>query len=318
MSFASPIVLVALAAIPVLAVWYVAEQRRRTRAAAVFAARPLTPSVAPTSPRWRRHAPMLVLALALVALIIAAARPQRSVAVPVKDGAVMLANDISGSMDATDVSPSRLVAAEQAARRFIAKVPATIRVGVVTFARTPTLLQSPTFDHAAARSVLSQLHTSGGTAMGEALQVALHSLTTLRSQGGKRPPGAIVLISDGASNVGVSPVAIARQAASLHIPVYTISVGTASGTIPIRHGSRTVTTPVPVDPTELTQIAQSSGGRHFTAADAAGVSAVYTHLAAELGHKKAKHEMTASFAGGGLILLLIGSVGSLYWFGRLV
>jgi Ca-activated chloride channel family protein len=135
---------------------------------------------------------------------------------------------------------------------------------------------------------------------------------------GKLPPGAIVLISDGASNVGISPLDVARQARAQHIPVYTISVGTPRGTIPITHGSRTVSTPVPVSGEQLAQIARLSGGKAFTAADTAGVRAAYERLAGRLGTKKVKQEITASFAGIALGLLVLGGALTLRWFGRLV
>jgi Ca-activated chloride channel family protein len=318
-SFADPTILIALVAIPLLAWWYTSHQRRRSDRAAAFAAPALTPSVAPHRPGWRRHAPMVAFAVALAVLIIAAARPQRSVAVPITDGAVMLADDISSSMRATDVSPSRLGAAKRAATRFIDRTPRTIQVGYMEFARHPIVLQSPTPDHALARAALNQpVQTSGGTAVGVALTTAIQQLKSVPLVAGKHPPGAIVLISDGASNVGTSPLAVARQARQDHIPIYTVAVGTARGTIPITRGSRTTTTPVPVSSEQLAEIARLSGGRAFTAGTAASLSGVYDHLAAQLGHKHVKHEVTASFAGGGLALLLVGGALSLGWFGRLV
>ncbi|HYC21243.1 MAG TPA: BatA domain-containing protein, partial [Candidatus Bathyarchaeia archaeon] len=133
MSFLHPAVLVALLAIPLLVAWYVSQQRRRGRAAAAFAAPALSASVAPRRPRWRRHVPMLAFALALVVMIVAAARPQRTVAEPVDTASIMLANDTSGSMAATDVKPSRLAAAEKAANQFLEKVPGSVRVGLLEF-----------------------------------------------------------------------------------------------------------------------------------------------------------------------------------------
>jgi Ca-activated chloride channel homolog len=318
MSFSSPLVLLALVAIPLLIKWYAGEQRRRARAAQAFVTPALTPSLAPRRPGWRRHAPMLAFAIAIAVLIVAAARPQQTVAVPIDSAAVMLANDISDSMKATDISPSRLGAAQRADERFLGGVPSTVQVGLIQFARKPAVLQSPTTDHALTRAAVAQLRPGGGgTAIGDAIVTALRVLTNLPAQGGKRPPSAIVLLSDGASNVGTSAVAAALQAGARHIPIYTISLGTAHGTIPVTRGSRTTISPVPVDPQELGQIARSSGGRAFTAANSAGVSAVYAHLATQIGHKHVKRQLTASFAGGGLVLLLLGSAMSLSWFGRL-
>jgi Ca-activated chloride channel homolog len=318
MSFASPLVLLGLLAIPLMITWYAGQQRRRVVAASAFVTPALTASVAPRRPRWRRHVPMVVFALALVVLIAAAARPERSEAVPLTNGAIMLANDVSGSMRATDVAPSRLGAAERAAKQFLAKVPSTIQVGLLEFARTPTVLQSPTTDHALTENAFTQLRTSGGTAVGVTILTAMNELKSLPLVHGKRPPGAIVMISDGASNVGIDPLVAARQARAQHIPIYTVAVGTSHGTITFKRGSRTVVAPVPVSPQQLGQIAQASGGRAFTASNAAGLSAVYTHLAAELGRKHVKHEITTTFAGAGLALLLLGGALSLGWFGRLV
>jgi Ca-activated chloride channel family protein len=318
-SFSSPLVLVGLVAVPVLVIWYLGQQRRRRSVAAAFAAPLLTASVAPRRPGWRRHAPMLVFAIAIALLIAAAARPQRTVAVPVNSAAIMLANDISSSMSATDVAPSRLGAAKKAASTFVAGVPGGVQVGLIEFARRPVLLQSPTTNHAVTQGAIAALRPGGGgTAIGDAITTALHSLTTLPRKGGKRPPGAIVLLSDGTSNVGTGPLAVARQAKADHIPIYTISLGTAHGTIPIKKHGQTVTTPVPVSSQELAQIAQSSGGKTYTASNSAKAKEVYAHLAVQLGHKKVKREITADVAGGGLVLLLVGGALTLMWFGRII
>jgi Ca-activated chloride channel family protein len=318
-SFSSPLVLVGLVAVPVLAVWYLGQQRRRRDVAAAFAAPLMTDSVAPRRPGWRRHAPMLVFAIAIALLIAAAARPQRTVAVPVDSAAIMLVTDISNSMSATDVTPTRLGAAQKAASKFVSEVPSGAQVGLIEFARRPILLQSPTTNRALTLGAIAGLRPGGGgTAIGEAITTALHSLTTLPRKGGKRPPGAIVLLSDGSSNVGPGPLAAARQAKADHIPIYTISLGTANGTIPIKRNGQTVAAPVPVSSQELAEIAQSSGGKAYTAANSAKASAVYQHLAVQLGHKKVKREITADVAGGGLVLLLVGGAVTLMWFGRIV
>ncbi len=318
MSFLHPAVLVALIAIPLLIGWYVGQQRRRARAAAAFSAPALAASVTPRRPRWRRHVPMLAFALALAVLILAAARPQRTLAVPVDTASIMLANDTSGSMAATDVSPTRLAAAEKAANRFLTKVPGSVRVGLLEFNTTVALLQSPTTDHALVSSALTQLRVTGGTAIGDALRTALHTLSTVPREGGKRPPGAILLLSDGASDVGSDPITAAQQAAAAHIPIYTVELGTPHGTVKEKRGTKTITVPVPPNPAQLAEIARVSHGQAFTATDAKGLDTIYERLGAELGHKKVKHEITATFAGGGLALLLLGCVASLAWFGRLV
>jgi Ca-activated chloride channel homolog len=317
MSFVHPVVLIALVAIPFLVAWYVSHQRRRAQAASVFVTPVLAPSVAPQRPRWRRHVPMLAFLLAITLLIVAAARPQRTLARTVDSASIMLANDTSGSMAATDVAPSRLGAAQRAADRFLASVPGSVRVGLLEFNTKVTLLQSPTTDHALVHSALGQLRVTGGTAIGDALRTALSTLAAVPRVGGKQPPSAIVLLSDGASDVGSDPITAAEEAASKHIPIYTVELGTPNGTVTEKRGTQTVTVPVPPNPQQLGEIARVSHGQAFTATDAKGLDTVYERLGAELGHKKVKHEMTASFAGGGLVLLLLGGVASLVWFGRL-
>jgi Ca-activated chloride channel family protein len=316
-SFVWPFMLIALVAIPLLIVWYVRQQRARASVAEAFVVAKLAPSVAPSRPGWRRHLPILAFALALVALILAAARPQHTVAVPVNGAAIMLANDVSSSMSATDVKPSRLAAAKAAARQFVAGVPTSVEVGQMEFARRPILLQSPTTDRAQTDSAIAQLKPGGGgTAIGDTIQTATRVLSNLR-RNGKRLPAAIVLLSDGSSNVGTNPMAAAQQAKRLHIPIYTVALGTTSGTIPVKRRGRTVNAPVPVSAQELAAIANQSGGRTFTAADSARASAVYAHLATQLGHRKVNRELTAGIVGGGLALVLIGIALSLLLFARL-
>jgi Ca-activated chloride channel homolog len=320
-SFAAPLVLLALVAIPVLAALYASHQANRAKAAAAFASPRLGASVAPHRPGWRRHAPMLVFALALAALIVAAAKPQKTVAVPVERASIMLADDISGSMQAKDVAPNRLVAARRAAKQFLAQVPKKVNVGLMAFNQTPRVLLSPTTDRQAANEALDRLAPSGGTATGLAIQTAMNVLKRVPGELGKRPPSAIVLISDGASTSGVDPVQAAQAARKAKIPVYTVALGTARGTIQVkRSGGQggTQTVRVPPDPASLREIARASGGQSYVAADASKLSAVYQKLGSQLGHKNEKREITAGFAGGALALLLFGAALSLYWFGRLI
>jgi Ca-activated chloride channel family protein len=307
-------VLLALAALPLLVWAYGDHQRRRAAAASEFAREELMPSVAPVRPGRRRHVPMLVFALAAVILVVAAARPQHSVAVPLTDGAVMLVDDVSASMASTDVHPSRLQAAARAAARFLTTLPAQVRAGLITFNDNPTVRQSPTPEHQLVRQALTGGKAGGHTAIGTALEAAIKILTGLRAENGKRPPGAIVLISDGTSTTGADPRTAARHAAAAHIPVYTVAVGTARGTIPGSHGPN----PVPVDPSELTQIASLAHGQVFAAGDASKLNTVYAHLAARIGHRNVNREITSGFAGAGLLLLLAGGGLSLAWFQRFV
>ncbi len=319
MRFGAPLVLLALLALPLLGIWYAGRQRDRRAAAAAFAAPRMQPSVAPRRPRWRRHVPMVAFALAIALLVLAAARPQRTVAVPVEHAAIMLATDVSGSMQATDVQPNRLVAAKRAARAFLDRVPARVNVGVMAFNEHPSVLQSPTLDRAGVRDAIDRMTVSGGTATGDAIAAALTALQNVPGVGGRRPPGAIVLISDGSSDFGIDPVAAAQAAARLRIPVYTVALGTDHGTIQVR-GARgaTRTVRVPPDPQSLAAIAHASGGQTFTAATTGGLSAVYERLGSQLGRRDERRQVTSAFAAGGLVLLLAGAGMSLRWFGRLI
>jgi Ca-activated chloride channel family protein len=314
-TFAHPLVLLGLLAVPALAALYAREQRHRALARQGFVSEPLTGSVAPRRPGWRRHLPVALLGLAGAALIGALAEPYHRVSVPVRSATVMLTNDVSASMQATDVRPSRLQAAQRAAERFAEEAPRTVGVGQIEFARHPTLLQSPSTDHALAVQAIAGLRPGGGgTAIGEAIDTALAAISTAAKVDGRRPPGAVILLSDGTSNVGVSPLQAAAQAKARHVPIYTIAIGTASGTIRGRHGQRIA---VPVSPRELAAIAADSGGRAFTATSSAAASAIYAHLARTLGHTHVRRTLIASLAGAALGLLLIGGALSLLWFGGL-
>jgi Ca-activated chloride channel homolog len=318
-TFAAPAVLLALLALPLLAIWYVGQQRTRRAAAAAFATPALQASVAPRRPGWRRHAPMLAFALAIAVLIIAAAKPQKTVAVPVERASIMLATDVSRSMDATDVAPNRLVAAKRAARTFVAQVPGRVNVGVLAFNRVPRVLQSPTRDRAVVRAAIDKMSSSGTTATGSAIDAGVRVLRAAKAENGRRPPGAIVLISDGKSTRGRDPVVAAQAAGKVKIPVYTVALGTPSGTLTVpKRGGGTTTEPVPPDPTSLAQVARASGGKSFTAQTAAGLKEVYEKLGSQLGHKHEKRQVTSSFAAGGIVLLLLGALMSLRWFGRLI
>jgi Ca-activated chloride channel homolog len=321
-SFASPYVLLLLLALPVLVGLYVGEQQRRRRASQAFALTRMQPSVAPARPRWRRHLPMLAFLVAMIVLIAAAARPQRTIATPIERASIMLATDVSGSMTATDVQPNRLVAAKQAARAFLDKVPARVNVGVMAFNQTPTVLASPSTDREEARDAIAKMTPSGGTASGEAIATAVTALrNNPKSQSDpdeQPPPAAIVLLTDGKSTSGRSAIAAARSAGSAGVRVYTVALGTQTGTITVpRKDGTSETRPVPPDPDALRQIAEAAGGKSFSAESTAGLSEVYEKLGSQLGHKNKKREITAEFAGGGLALLLLGGVMSLGWFGRL-
>ena len=315
MSFGAPIMLAALALVPAAIVAYVAYGRRRERATAAFAARLVLPSAAPVRPRWRRHWPVAFYGLAGTLLVVSLARPEATVAVPDGRASVVLATDVSGSMQATDVRPSRLAAARSAAKAFLDDVPDDIRVGAMGFNDRPLALTPPTTDREEVRDTLDRLESSGGTATGDALQAALSALERAgRTSGQWRPTAAIVLLSDGASTKGRDPVAVARAVKKAHVPVYTVALGTANGTIPSPDGGRTR---VPPDPATMRQVAAITGGQAHTADDADRLAAVYEKLGSKVGTKDEKRELTAAFAGGALVLLALGGGSALRWFGSL-
>jgi Ca-activated chloride channel family protein len=167
------------------------------------------------------------------------------------------------------------------------------------------------------RNALATLTVGGHTAIGDAITQATKVLNGEKTLTGRRVPSAIVLLSDGFSDLGSDPVAAARQAGSQHIPVYTVALGTDHGTIKVKHPTHTNTVPVPLAPTQLQQIARASGGKSYTVKDAGDLNAVYTHLAQQFGHKQVQHAMTSSIAGVGLLLLLVAAGLSLLWFSRL-
>jgi Ca-activated chloride channel family protein len=319
MTFEAPLALLGLAALPLLAVWYASRQRGRRRQEAAFVTAPLAASVAPNRPRWRRHLPVVALLAALAALVVALAQPRTTHAESVPTAAIMIATDVSGSMGATDVKPTRLQAVLRAARDFLDTVPAQVRVGVMVFDQTPTVLQSPTTDRAADRRALSGWRPHGGTAIGSAVDSALAALAPYGSGSTRsRPTASILLLSDGGSTSGVNPVTAARIAAARHIPVDTVALGTPGARIAVHAHGRTFTVPVPVETQELAAVAHTSHGQAFTIQDAKRLDAVYKMLGAKLAHRKVTSTLEAGFAGAALALLALGTALSLRWFGRLI
>jgi len=315
-NFGSPAVLLALFAIPVIIGIYALAQRRRRKYVVRFTAVPVLAGVMASGAvsRWRRHLPAALLLAALAALLVALAKPQTTVAVPVEKASVMLVTDQSGSMRADDVSPTRLAAAQQAARDFLEKVPKELQVGAVSFSDVPQSVAPPSTDRDDVRSLVDGLVADGGTAAGDALQSSLDALDDAGVGGKGRPPAAIILLSDGATTTGADPVEVAREAGKRDIPIYTVALGTPDGTVPGGFGG---SIPVPPDPETLREISKASGGTAYTANDADQLSGVYENLGSRLGTKQEEREITAVFAGGGLILLLGAAFAGLRTTGRL-
>jgi Ca-activated chloride channel homolog len=312
MTFAAPWLLLGLLLIPLLAVAYGAGERRRRRAAAGFAAPPTRPSVTPRGPGWRRHAPLVLAGLAMAGLVVALARPSVTQAVPAEQASIVLAMDDSGSMQATDVAPSRLDAARAAGEAFLESVPDRVRVGGIVFDHRTEVVSDPTTDRAALRDALNDATDArGGTATGDALQAALDMIDAQRGANGERAPGAIVLLSDGQATSGRDPLPVAEEAARQGVPVYTVALGTPGATTPDGKDAAP-------DPAALQAIAERSGAEAFNAQDAEGLSAVYERLGSQVAMKDEPREITGAFAGGAMVLLLTGGALSLRWFRRLI
>jgi Ca-activated chloride channel family protein len=310
MSFQAPLFLLGLVAIPLalLALW--AARRRPTRYVVRFPATATLAAVVGRTGRARRVIPPALLCLSLAGLVLALARPEATVAVPVEKASVMLVTDTSGSMNATDVSPTRLAAAQAAATRFLDRVPKSLQTGLVAYADGPHTVLRPTQDRAQVRSTLNALQADGGTATGDALESALNALGERGKDG---PPAAIVLLSDGASKTGRDPAEVAQEAKAAGVPIYTVALGTADGVV--QQGGQILN--VAPDPEALAQVAQLSGGRAFTAEDSDALDQVYETLGSRIGTKKEKREVSAGFAAAGLLLLGGAAFTSLRWRGRL-
>jgi Ca-activated chloride channel homolog len=314
-SFANSSWLLGLFLVPAVAAAYFASRRRARRYAVRFPAVSTLRLAAGTTPAWRRHLPAALALAALAALVLALAKPEKLVAVPIQRATIMLVTDHSRSMQATDVKPSRLAAAQRAARTFLDRLPAPVRVGAVAYSDAPDAVQAPSDDHKLARNVVDGQVADGATATGDALQVAIDALRQDRLKG-KRPPAAIVLLSDGKTTAGRDPVQVARSAGRLKIPIYTVALGTRDATVPnpFPYGSPLSVAP---DPETLKAISQVSHGRAFTAEDDEELSTIYKSLGSQLGSKKKEKQITSSFALAGLLLLAGAGLASLRWAGRL-
>jgi Ca-activated chloride channel family protein len=312
-SFSSPGWFAALALVPLGFLLYALARRRRRRWAVRFPAVATVAAVAPRPSAWRRRIPALLLALAVVALVGALARPQSTVAVPVERATVIMIMDGSRSMQAVDVEPSRISAAKAAGRSFLDRVPDRLRIGFVGYSQAPTIVQRPTTEHAAVRTALDNLVADGGTATGEAIDAALNTLTERGQRG--RAPAAIVLLSDGKSTDGRDPVEIARRARRMRVPIFTVALGTEDGIVP--GGPYGQPLPVPPDPETMRRIAEVSGGRAYEIDEGDALERVYESLGSRIGTRDVKREVSASFALGGL-LLLAGAAGlAVRWRSRL-
>lgn len=317
MSFTWPAALLGLLLVPVLgALVWVADGRRR-RDAARFGTPALVAGSVPRRPGWRRLAPIGVALAALALLVVGMARPHATLSVERREATVMLALDTSRSMAATDVKPSRFVAAKRAADAFLEALPESYSVGIVSFSTGAQVVLRPTTDREQARAALRELRLGSGTAIGDAIARAV---ATVRPPGqgssaSAAVPSTVLLLSDGAQTQGrVTPAAAARRARRQGIPVSTVALGTRDAVVkvPVPGGLEQQVRVAP-DPRTLRAVARQTGGRFYEAADAARLKSVYEELGTRLGHRDERTEVTAAFAGGGAVLLLLASGLSMLW-----
>jgi Ca-activated chloride channel family protein len=320
MSFTWPLALLSLLVLPAIVAGYVLLERRRRAQGARFANPLLLPNILHGSPGRARHLPQLIVVLALTVLLVGIARPHAAVSVPREEATVVLAIDTSRSMAATDVHPTRLAAAQAAARVFLEQVPHHYRVGVVAFSASAAVVAPASSDRTFARLALDQLRPGSGTALGDAIARAIEVGRKVPGEQstGQTPPISVLLLSDGSQTSGrLSPQQAAERAKRLGVRVSTVALGTSDAVVevPLSGGLKERVT-VPPDPPTLKRIAAITGGRFYAAPTAKQLTEVYRNLGSRLGRATEQRELTDLFAGAGGLLLLAGGSLSMLWFQR--
>jgi Ca-activated chloride channel homolog len=320
--------------VPLALAAYLVAQRRRSRYTVRFTNLDLLANVVNDRPGWRRHVPPAFYLLALAALVISLARPQALALVPKEQATIVLVMDVSGSMNATDVRPTRLVSSQRAAASFVQQLPDKFRVGIVSFASTAQTLTRPTTDRVAVYEAISSLHAEGATAMGDGIERALDVKRPPTASGGTTPPDppdpparpgsaaeapmVVLLLSDGANTQGrTQPMEAASDAKALGVPVFTIALGTDQGMVDVPDETGNLRRiPVPPDELTLQRIAEVTGARFFAAPSSDDLKGVYHELGSKIGFVREKQEITVVFAATGLLFLVAGAAISLVWFSR--
>jgi Ca-activated chloride channel family protein len=328
--FTAAIWLSFLAVVALIAIGYLLVQRRRQRHVLRFTNMALLEKVAPSRPSAFRHAAIVLLVLGMLSLTVAAAGPTSEQRVPRNRATVMLVLDVSLSMEATDVKPSRIAVAQKAAKEFADGLTPGINLGLVAFAGTASVLVSPTTSREAVKTSIDNLKLAERTATGEGIFAALRSIDQLASAlGGAQqpPPARIVLMSDGKQTVPLDTdydnprhgFVAAREAKSKHIPVSTISYGTLGGTveIPNERGGGSSRVPVPVDDKSLNQIAKLSGGDFYTASSLEELRKVYDTLEQQIGFEMVRGDASRPWLLLGLVVMAAGLVTALVYRQRL-
>jgi Ca-activated chloride channel homolog len=318
MHFIAPAWLWLLVLVAALLAAYVLLQLRRTKYVARFSNLELLGSVAPRRPGWRRHLTFALLLVGLTVLTVGVAQPTAAVRVPRDRATVVLAVDVSLSMQATDVLPSRIDAAKAAGKKFVGLLPSRINLGLVAFGGNASVLVSPTVDRAPVEAAIKGLKLQESTAIGEAIFTSLQAITVFgqatTAKGDKPPPARIVLLSDGTNTVG-RPVSAAVDAAKkAGVQVSTIAFGTDNGTVTYQGD----TIPVPADKQALQQIAEDTGGTFHTAASVQELEQVYQNIGQQIGYTTKQRDVSWRYMTVGLLVLLAAAGTSMLWSGRLV
>jgi Ca-activated chloride channel family protein len=334
MSFIWPLSLVLLVLIPLFVVLYARQQQRRQRLLATYGNFGLMQSGGQSIGR-RRHLPPLLFLIALALLILAVARPQMELSLPRVEGTVILAFDVSGSMAADDLQPTRMEAAKAAARDFVANQPRSVLIGVVAFSESGFSVQPPTTDQAAILAALDRLAPTRGTSLGNGILMALNALTIKNEPAadeiyshlqltptptptpvpkGTYTSAAIVMLTDGENTAPPDPLEAAQTAIDRGVRIYPIGIGSTAGAL-LKVEGFTVRTRLNEE--LLQQIAQLTDGVYYHAENEADLKAVYAQVGAQLVVKPEQTELTALLAGVSVVLLLIGGALSLLWFNRL-
>lgn len=299
-----------------LAVSYLITQRRRSTYAVRFTNLALLDSVAPKRPGWRRHLPAVFLLLALCGMVGAFAKPARNTRVPRERATIMMAIDTSLSMEAKDVQPSRLKAAQTAAKDFVKLLPPRLNVGLVTFNGTAVVRVAPTQDREELVAAIDQLRLGERTAIGEAIYASLDAIKAApQSSDGKKVPARIVLMSDGETTSGRPDAQAAAAAKKANVPVSTIAFGTSNGTIELPGQEGPIA--VPVNPAALAKVANATNGTAFTAATSSELKRVYEDIGSSVGYTTELRDITGVFVGGSLVVLFLAAGLSQLWFSRL-
>jgi len=312
--FLEPLWLLALLPVVTVAAVYVWRQFRRRQYAMRFTNVDLLRTLAPKGLGWRRHVSAAAFLLSLFILASALARPSVDKEEPLERATVMLAIDVSLSMEADDVAPNRIEAAQEAAKAFVKELPPTYNLGLVSFAKAANVLVSPTKDRSAVITAIDGLTLAEATATGEAVFTSLDAIRSVPADGADgAPPARIVLLSDGYRTSGRSIEDAATAASSANVPVSTIAFGTDTGVVDIRGNLQRV----PVDRLSLQQLAEKTEGFFYEAASVSELKKVYEDMGSSIGHRVEPREVTQWYAGVALLLALGAAAASLLWTSRL-